>query len=205
MHIFYTACGESAKEDVLLSVKALWLFASLSLARGDHYYHVHVLTDGAMHPDDLSFLQPLSHFKASTHPLFPKAANVFRPCASERLYVHEHADFKHLDKVMPPLKPFLWHSVSACGCYGAPTVHVSSARPPLEQSVCMSTRTFSSCRGAAPPWRAEMPADASLVRFAALADEGHCSAMWLMHNGSECVLQRPCSISSTATHIWNVK
>ena len=128
MHIAYTACGESAKEDVLVSVKALWLFASLSLARGDHYYHVHVLTDGAMHPDDLSFLQPLSQFKASTHPLFPKAANIFRTCASERLYLHEHAEFKHLDQVMPPpLKSFLWHSVSACGCHGASTVHVSSA------------------------------------------------------------------------------
>ena len=34
MHIIYTACGESAKEDALLSVKALWLFASLSLSRG---------------------------------------------------------------------------------------------------------------------------------------------------------------------------
>ena len=127
MHIAYTACGESAKEDVLVSVKALWLFASLSLSRGDHYYHVHVLTDGAMHPDDLSFLQPLSHFKASTHPLFPKAANVFRPCASERLYVHEHAEFKHLDKVMLQLRFFLGHSVSACCCCGVPTVDVPSA------------------------------------------------------------------------------
>ena len=79
MHIAYTACGESAKEDVLLSVKALWLFASLSLARGDHYYHLHVLTDGAMHPDDLSFLQPLSHFKASTHPPLPQGCQRLPP------------------------------------------------------------------------------------------------------------------------------
>ena len=45
---------------------------------GDHYYHVHVLTEGAMHHGDLSFLQPLSHFKAFPHPLYPNAANLFR-------------------------------------------------------------------------------------------------------------------------------
>ena len=70
--------------------------------KGDHSYHVHVLTDGAMHPGNLSFLQPLSHFKATTHPLYHKAVQLFRPCSSERLYLHEHADFKHLEKVMPP-------------------------------------------------------------------------------------------------------
>ena len=79
MHIIYTACGESAKEDVLLSVKALWLFASLSLSRGDPYYHVHVLTDGAMHPADLSFLQPSSTFQGHNTPSVPQGCQPFPP------------------------------------------------------------------------------------------------------------------------------
>ena len=108
MHIVYTACGDHAKEDVLMSVKSLWVFASLSPSRGKHYYHVHVLTDGAMTPDDLSFLQPSSHFKASTHPLYPSSAHLFRLCSSERLYMHEHADLKHVDKVtLLPARPCL--------------------------------------------------------------------------------------------------
>lgn len=108
MHIVYTACGSHAKEDVLMSLKTLWVFASLSLSRGKHYYHIHVLTDGAMTPDDLSFLQPSSHFKASTHPLYPSSAHLFRLCSSERLYMHEHADLKHVDKVtVPPSAPLL--------------------------------------------------------------------------------------------------
>ena len=101
MHVIYTACGDHAKGNVLVSVKTLWLFASLSLSRGWHYYHIHVLTDGAMTPADLSFLQPSSHFKASIHPLNPTSAHLFRLCSSERLYMHEHVELTHVDKVTP--------------------------------------------------------------------------------------------------------
>ena len=106
MHVIYTVCGGQAKRDVLASVKTLWLFASLSLSRGKHYYHIHVLTDGSMTLDDLSFLQPSSHFKASTHPLHSGSVYLFRPCSSERLYMHEHAELKDVDKVTPPITSF---------------------------------------------------------------------------------------------------
>ena len=102
MHIVYTACGDHAKDDVLMSLKTLWLFASLSQTRGKRYYHIHVLTDGAMAPNDLAFLRPSSHYQASVHSLFPSSVNLFRPCSSERLYMHQHADFQHLDKVISP-------------------------------------------------------------------------------------------------------
>ncbi len=126
MHIVYTACGESAKADVLLSVKTLWLFASLSQTRGKLYYHIHVLTDGAMTPDDLSFLRPSSHYQASVHPLFHGSAYLFRPCSSERLYMHEHADFQHIDKVIPHGHAPLHHS-----CREFRTVKASSTAWPL--------------------------------------------------------------------------
>ncbi len=100
MHIVYSACGETVKSEFFMSLKSLYLFAVSGFVREPAYYHIHVLSDGAVSKEDLAFLRPLSNFKASVHPKFPGATTLFKLCSTERMYLHQHADFKDLDKVM---------------------------------------------------------------------------------------------------------
>ena len=102
MHVVYAACGPGVKEQLLVSIKSLYVLAVSSLARGPYYYHIHILTDaseGSVIANELAFLQPQSHFKLSLHAPFPDAVFGFKPCATERIYLHSHTDFQGLDKV----------------------------------------------------------------------------------------------------------
>ncbi len=103
MHIVYSVCGETIKAEFLTSLKSLYLLAISGFVRGPAYYHIHVLSDGAVAKEDLSFLRPLSNFKASVHPTFPNATMLFKTCSTERIYLHQHKDFQDLDKVTHPL------------------------------------------------------------------------------------------------------
>ena len=105
MHIVYTVCGEIVKPEFLMSLKSLYLFAVSGFVRKQSYYHIHVLSDGTMDTRDMAFLRPLSNFKASVHPLFPGATMLFKPCSTERIYLHQHTDFDKLDQVT---SSFLW-------------------------------------------------------------------------------------------------
>ena len=102
MHIVYSACGPAVKEELLVSIRSLYIMAVSGLARGAAYYHIHVLTDaseGSVALDDLFFLQPAEHFRFSIHPTFPNATQLFKTCSTERIYLHQHAHFLHLDLV----------------------------------------------------------------------------------------------------------
>ena len=90
------------KEQLLVSIKSLYVLAVSSLARGPYYYHIHVLTDateGSVTADELAFFQPQSPFKLSLHAPYPDAVFGFKTCATERIYLHSHMDFQGLDKV----------------------------------------------------------------------------------------------------------
>lgn len=99
MQIVYSACGDSVKPEFLVSLKSLYLFAVSSLTRGPAYYHIHVLSDGAVTHADLAFLKPRSNFRASLHSTYPGATTLFKKCSTERIYLHQHQDFQNIDKV----------------------------------------------------------------------------------------------------------
>ena len=110
MHIVYSACGPAVKDELLVSIRSLYVMAVSGLARGPTYYHIHVLidgTEGSVGLDDLFFLQPAEHFRFSTHPTFPGAMQLFKTCSTERIYLHQHADFLELDLVGVLLNPCL--------------------------------------------------------------------------------------------------
>ncbi|EIE21821.1 hypothetical protein COCSUDRAFT_56271 [Coccomyxa subellipsoidea C-169] len=108
MHLVYSACGETVKSEFFMSLKSLYLFAVSGFVREPAYYHIHVLSDGAVSKEDLASLRPLSNFKASVHPKFPGATTLFKLCSTERMYLHQHADFKDLDKVIYVDTDTLW-------------------------------------------------------------------------------------------------
>ena len=101
-HIVYAVCGETVKPEFLMSLKSLYLFAVSSFVRGSSYYHIHVLSDGALQQQDLAFLRPRSNFKATIHPTYPHSTTLFKQCSTERIYLHQHADFQSLDQVTHP-------------------------------------------------------------------------------------------------------
>ena len=103
MHIVYAVCGAAVKPDFLMSLKSLYLFAVSGLVRGPAYYHIHVLSEGTVLQQELAFLRPLSHFKASVHATHPGSTTLFKQCSTERMYLHQHTDFKDLDKVTHPV------------------------------------------------------------------------------------------------------
>jgi UDP-xylose:glucoside alpha-1,3-xylosyltransferase len=92
-------CGEEVKPDFLMSLKSLRLFAVTALTRSRAYYHIHVVTDGAVTEADMAFLKPARAFKASLHSTFPGATTLFKNCSTERIYLHQHSDFQDLDNV----------------------------------------------------------------------------------------------------------
>jgi len=100
MHIVYSSCGEAVKEEFLMSVKSLFLFALSSIERDPEaaYYHIHVLSDVSLYRD-VSFLRPRSHFKVSMHRTYPGAPELFKKCSTERMYLHQHQQFHGIDKV----------------------------------------------------------------------------------------------------------
>ena len=102
MHVVYAACGAKVREQLVVSLRSLYVSALSSLVRAPFFYHVHVITDGSegsVTAEELGFLQPQSHFKLSLHAPFPEAVFGFRKCATQRIYLHSHADFRSLDKV----------------------------------------------------------------------------------------------------------
>lgn len=105
MHIVYAVCGEAVISEFLMSLKSLYLFAGSGLVRGPAYYHIHVLSDGAVTSHDMAFLRPLSHFKVSVHPTYPNSTMLFKQCSTERIYLHQHTDFMDLDKVTHLRRP----------------------------------------------------------------------------------------------------
>ncbi len=110
MHIVYTVCGETVKPEFLMSLKSLYLFAVSSFVRGPSFYHIHVLSDGVMQPQDLAFLQPHSNFKTTIHSTYPDSTTLFKQCSTERIYLHQHADFQGLDQVTHPLcQQLVWN------------------------------------------------------------------------------------------------
>jgi UDP-xylose:glucoside alpha-1,3-xylosyltransferase len=99
MHIVYAVCGNEVKPDFFMSLKSLHLFGLSGLSRMPAYYHIHVLTDGAIKEDDVVFLTPKSNFKVTLHDTCPEAITLFKNCSTERIYLHQHKDFQDLDKV----------------------------------------------------------------------------------------------------------
>ncbi|CAL8471657.1 g11199 [Coccomyxa elongata] len=108
MHIVYTVCGETVKPEFLMSLKSLYLFAVSSFVRGPSFYHIHVLSDGVMQQQDLAFLRPRSNFKTTIHPTYPNSTTLFKQCSTERIYLHQHADFQGLDQVVYVDTDTLW-------------------------------------------------------------------------------------------------
>ncbi|KAK9814226.1 hypothetical protein WJX72_002580 [[Myrmecia] bisecta] len=95
LHFVQVACGDRLDE-LVTSLKSFLAFA-LSPQYG---YHVHILTNGIVTPEHVAFLQPASRFRVSIHGTYEHSAGLFRECASERLYLHEHPALLYVKKMI---------------------------------------------------------------------------------------------------------
>ena len=59
--------------------------------------------DGGLKKEDLAGLERSSIFVFILHSPNPIAAPLFAPCSTQRLYLHEHADFEQIGDVSPCL------------------------------------------------------------------------------------------------------
>lgn len=66
-------------------------------------YHVHIITDGGITVRDISMLQQSPLFCYFLHRPNPRAAPLFAPCSTQRLYLHEHDGFRQISEVTPLL------------------------------------------------------------------------------------------------------
>jgi len=62
-----------------------------------------LLADGGLKKEDLAGLERSSIFVFILHSPNPIAAPLFAPCSTQRLYLHEHADFEQIGDVSPCL------------------------------------------------------------------------------------------------------
>ncbi|KAK9918360.1 hypothetical protein WJX75_003496 [Coccomyxa subellipsoidea] len=108
MHLVYAVCGKDVKLEFLTSLTSFYLFAISSLLHSPLYYHIHVVSDGLVVKQDLAFLRPSAHFKASIHPPYSHSVELFKLCSTERIYLHEHEDFRNMDKVIYVDADTLW-------------------------------------------------------------------------------------------------
>lgn len=100
IHIAYAACGTSSKPALLHSIVSL--YTSVLVAPAVLYYHFHVISDGAIFYEDLSFLKPTALFRVSIHTRLQRG-DLFRQCSTQRLYIHEHPGFSSLKQVNTPV------------------------------------------------------------------------------------------------------
>lgn len=68
--------------------------------------------DGGLKKEDLQGLEKSSIFLFILHSPNPIAAPLFAPCSTQRLYLHEHADFEGIGDVSPhKVHPALLHAL----------------------------------------------------------------------------------------------
>lgn len=108
MHLVYAVCGKDVKQEFLTSLTSFYLFAISSLLHSPSFYHVHVVSDGSVVKQDLAFLRPNAHFKASIHPPYRHSVELFKLCSTERIYLHEHEDFRNMDEVNHPRRSLVF-------------------------------------------------------------------------------------------------
>ena len=90
-----SACGHKVVEQLLRSLTSLILLTTLGQPAVQQM-NVHIISDGAVSPQNL----PRSpNLRYSVHPPTLQATELFAPCSTQRLYLHEHPDFLELDRV----------------------------------------------------------------------------------------------------------
>ena len=110
----YTACGRKRVEELLRSVTSLIILSTLGQPAVQPMLNVHIISDGAV---SLMNLPRSSSAQYHLHQPAPQAADLFLPCSSQRLYLHEHPQFQDIDRVGPiqPLRV-------SCRFFGAPAM-----------------------------------------------------------------------------------
>lgn len=101
--IVYSLCGGNRKEELLRSIQSLLL---LITATGETdrsiqlhaLYRIHIITDGSITTEDLPEVQP-TKVCYRFHKPNSKAATLFAPCSTQRLYLHEHPGFSDAHEV----------------------------------------------------------------------------------------------------------
>lgn len=129
--LVYSLCGNKRKDELLRSIHSLLLLigATEDIDRSSEtqaLYRVHIITDGSVTPRDFSASQ-LDRVCYLFHKPVSKAASLFAPCSTQRLYLHEHPDFENVHEVI-----FLYLKLSTINCLNNP--HTCSARCAAVQS-----------------------------------------------------------------------
>ena len=107
VHLVYAVCSKDVQQEFLTSLTSFYLYATSRVLHSPAFYHYHVVADGSVVQQDLAFLRPSSHFKTSIHPPYRHSVKLFKLCSTERIYLHEHEDFRNMDKVNHPWRePF---------------------------------------------------------------------------------------------------
>ena len=93
----YTACGHRVVEQLLRSITSLILLTTLGQPSVQPLLNIHILSDGAVSTE---ILPRSSNARYHVHPA-QQATELFAPCATQRLFLHEHPAFQELDRVGP--------------------------------------------------------------------------------------------------------
>lgn len=101
LHIVYTACGHSRLEELLRSVTSLILLTTLGQPAVQPSLHIHILSDGAVKAESLPKSPSVRYL---VHQPAAQAADLFAPCSTQRMYLHEHPAFQEVDRVGPRFK-----------------------------------------------------------------------------------------------------
>ena len=95
--VVYSVCGRSRIQEFVRSLTSLLLFTALPRPDPQLHLHCHILSDNAAavrselpRPNTVQY-----HF----HKPDEKAAALFAPCSTQRLYLHTHPGFKGIDQV----------------------------------------------------------------------------------------------------------
>ena len=125
--IVYTACGHKAVEQLLRSVTSLILLTTLGQPDVQPI-NIHIISDGGVSPEGLP---RSSNVRYSVHQPM-QATELFLPCSTQRLYLHEHPDFLELDRVGPIPHRCKGPAVKLCSPARGGTMHRNKAHKGTE-------------------------------------------------------------------------
>ena len=101
MDIVYSLCGTNRKEELLRSLTSLAVLISAAEAADSStafMYNVHLITDSRIGSGDMPALL-LATACFYLHEPNSRAAPLFAPCSTQRLYLHEHVEFDNVEQV----------------------------------------------------------------------------------------------------------
>lgn len=101
--IVYSLCGGNRKEELIRSIQSLLLLITATEETDRSIqlhvlYRIHIITDGSITTEDLPGIQP-TKVCYRFHKPNSKAATLFAPCSTQRLYLHEHPGFSDAHEV----------------------------------------------------------------------------------------------------------